>query len=168
MLGHKAPKIVTGHNFLDTPQSFLETSHTQQTARSSFSSISKELFQSLQWRQPVLVVSLFIFGTLLAIAHHFYYTSLDNLPVSSASTFSQEWSLRIGTGLAYLAISLFHSAVVLCLVQQLWESLRSNAVSISGIDKMFSLSSDPTSFFSRELFKFAKLGIFIALISWYV
>jgi hypothetical protein len=45
--------------------------------------------------------------------------------------------------------------------------LWSNIQIVASLDKLFALSTDPTAFFSRDLFKGAKVALLLSLLVWY-
>jgi hypothetical protein len=120
----------------------------------------------IHWQQPVLMIVFALCGTVLAIGHHFYYNSLDGNIVSTAER--QQWAIRFGTVFAFVTISFFKVAVTTASTQATWAILRHRSISIKGIDKMFSITSDPISIWSSELVKQAKVLVMLAIIRWYV
>lgn len=105
-----------------------------------------------------------LFGILLAVGHHLYYASLNGSTAGSAS--KQQWPIRFGTAFAYLTTSCLNAAVGLAFTQQLWHSMRNKSFSIDGIDKMFAITTDPTSFWSWEVISRAKVVSLLALLAW--
>jgi hypothetical protein len=45
--------------------------------------------------------------------------------------------------------------------------LWSNIQIVASLDKLFALSTDPTAFFSRDLFKEARVALLLGLLVWY-
>jgi hypothetical protein len=107
-----------------------------------------------------------ICGAVLAVGHHVYYRSLDGKIASTAKT--QQWPIRFGTAFAFLTVLLLKRPVVTACTQYTWVILRHRSVAIKGIDKLFSITSDPTSLWSFELAKKAKVVLVLATLSWYV
>lgn len=105
-----------------------------------------------------------IFGILLALGHHLYYASLNGTTAGSASR--QQWPIRFGTAFAYLVTSCLNAAVGLAFTQQLWRSVRQKSFSIASLDKMFGITTDPTSFRSWQVLSRAKVVTFLALVAW--
>lgn len=71
----------------------------------------------IDWRSPSLMVFFGLAGTLLAIAHHVFYNMRDGNVVNSQN--EQAWSIRIGSGLAFLAQVALAAAVSKGLTQHL-------------------------------------------------
>ena len=105
-----------------------------------------------------------LFGILLAVRHYLYYASLNGSAAGSASR--QQWPIRFGTAFAYLVTSCLNAAVGLAFTQQLWRSVRQKPFSIDSLDKMFGITTDPTSFWSWQVLSRAKIVYFLALIAW--
>lgn len=114
--------------------------------------------------QPTWMALFVIFGILLALGHHLYYASLNGTTAGSASR--QQWPIRFGTAFAYLVTSCLNAAVGLAFTQQLWRSVRQKWFSIASLDKMFGITTDPTSFRSWQVLSRAKVVTFLALVAW--
>ncbi|KAA8618200.1 hypothetical protein PtrV1_09707 [Pyrenophora tritici-repentis] len=67
----------------------------------------------VSFRVPLGIVLFMLFGIAFALGHHLYYNALDGQPVIQGT---QEWAIRIGTGLAFLAKAcLIASAAISCM-----------------------------------------------------
>lgn len=118
----------------------------------------------VSWFHVLVPTLLLIAGMAAVVGHHLYYRYLDSRPVQSLS--EQTWALRIGTGLAYVYKTLLVAVMGIFSVQVIWATLRHKFVALKGIDSMFSIMSDPTEIFSRDLFVKAKTVLIFAVISW--
>ncbi|KAJ5353700.1 hypothetical protein N7541_006264 [Penicillium brevicompactum] len=139
-------------------------------ATSEFAPIPKDDYSpavwGLGWRSPTLMVGLFLGGLALSVGHHLYYKSHDNTLVKSAE--QQTWTIRIGTGFAFLVKTLLVAAIGIAAVQQMWATLRKKSVNIRGIDAMFSILSDPLAFFVPDMWICAKTLTVLAIVSWLI
>lgn len=117
----------------------------------------------VHWTAPCSIVFLFLSGILAALAHHLYYQSLDQQPITKIP---QEWAIRIGTGLAFLSKACLGASAALAYQQYLWTILRSRALTVKSIDNVMGLLSDPTSFLSARTHRNAFSCIIIALVIW--
>ena len=118
-------------------------------------------------RQRWASIGLYTFGGMITAAgHHLYYSKISGTTVSS--TYDQQWALRFGTALTLLAIGLLRAALVKSYNQYIWRIFRYKTISIGGIDRIISLTSDFTGFLRLELYKQAWLAVGIAGLSWYV
>ncbi|KAH8883165.1 hypothetical protein GQ53DRAFT_732685 [Thozetella sp. PMI_491] len=120
----------------------------------------------VSWQFPASVVTLFVASFTLALGHHLYYSSLEDTIVLSES--QQSWATRIGTGFAFITKTGLTISVGIAGTQQLWRTLRHKAVSIDGIDGMFSVMSDPTALFKPGVLAHAKTLCLFALVSWFI
>ncbi|CAG7956978.1 unnamed protein product [Penicillium salamii] len=120
----------------------------------------------LGWRSPTLMVGLFLCGLALSVGHHIYYKSYDNTLVESAT--QQTWTIRIGTGFAFLVKTLLVAAIGIAAVQQMWATLRKKSVNIRGIDAIFSVLSDPLAFLVPDMWICAKTLTLLAIVSWLI
>ena len=101
------------------------------------------------------MVALFLLGIGVSIAHHRYYQSLHDTIVPSIN--SQEWTIRIGTGLAFVVKAALAAAVGIAYTQRLWVTLGRKALSVEGVDGLFQLTMSPIAFLSLEVMKNGKL-----------
>lgn len=113
---------------------------------------------------PALLVSSLVLGTAAAVGHHFYYSFLDAKIVTSQT--QQEWYIRVGTGLAFLARALLSASVGLTYTQLLWRTLRTRPITVSGIDALFGLVSNIWNFRVWEIWRFGPVLIIVAMVIW--
>ncbi|KAF4334983.1 hypothetical protein FBEOM_11180 [Fusarium beomiforme] len=113
---------------------------------------------------PVLMTGSLLLALLLAVGHHFYYDYLDGKIVENQ--IQQEWYLRGGTGIAFLARALLSAAVGFAYTQILWQTLRSKSVTIQGINSLFGILHDAWDFTTWELWTAAPALAVVAMIAW--
>lgn len=118
----------------------------------------------IHWTTPFLIGILFVAGVGAAVGHHFYYASLNGYPAHD-----QLKKIRYGTALAFFVKSTLVGASIMCNRQRIWRTFRVKAMTIEGIDGLFSAPEDPTQFFiNGEMWKNGKLATFMALCCWSV
>ncbi|PNP54676.1 hypothetical protein THARTR1_04881 [Trichoderma harzianum] len=130
----------------------------------------------IYWRSPTSMIGLFIGATGAAVAHHLYYDSIDGSEVTivrdewtlEAVRSSQELKLRFGAGLAFVAKAMFAASAIVAYEQRAWLTARNKAVTVAGLDAMFSAAQSPLSFFSPDFLRKAKAGAIMALLIWQV
>lgn len=110
------------------------------------------------------MVFMFFLGVGSSIAHHLYYSTLHNTPAGNA--YKQQWVIQIGTGLAILSRTALVSVVAISRTQWLWLTLRKRFITLSGIDAMFGVTSDPVYFTNLAMLRGAKLATFMAALIW--
>ena len=103
---------------------------------------------------------LFSVGIATSVAHHIFYDSLDGKDVGT--TMAQEWAIRIGTGMAFIIKASLAAAIGVAYTQRLWVTLKKKAITLQAVDDLFLLTMTPTSFFSWEVLRKAKLLCFMA------
>ncbi|KUJ07565.1 uncharacterized protein LY89DRAFT_742794 [Mollisia scopiformis] len=118
----------------------------------------------IHWRKPTFIVSMLLLGLGLSLGHHFYYSWMNNQVTGDASR--QAWPTRIGTGLAFLVTSFLKAATMTSLGQYIWTVVKRQPLTMSSLDRLFSLSTDPLGLFYWELMKSAKIALFLGLIVW--
>ncbi|KAE8857471.1 hypothetical protein PTNB29_08538 [Pyrenophora teres f. teres] len=101
-------------------------------------------------RVPLGIVLFMLFGIAFALGHHLYYNALDGEPVIEGT---QEWAIRIGTGLAFLAKACLIASAAISYQQQYWRVLRSRPMSIGSIDDIMSLLANPACFCNWEVWR---------------
>ncbi|KAF4978281.1 hypothetical protein FDECE_18247, partial [Fusarium decemcellulare] len=115
---------------------------------------------------PVLMIGSLLLGVVLAVCHHLYYKFLDGNIVRSQS--QQEWFLRVGTGMAFLARSMLSAAVGLAYTQILWRTLRLKSVTIQGMNSLFGILHNAWDFTAWEIWTAAPALAVVALIAWFL
>ncbi|KAF2129263.1 hypothetical protein P153DRAFT_339924 [Dothidotthia symphoricarpi CBS 119687] len=118
----------------------------------------------VHWTTPALIAGLFTAGVAAAIGHHLFYASLDGHPATE-----QLMMVRYGTAFAYFFKSMLVGTVVICYRQRIWHTFRTKAMTMNGIDGLFSATEDPTQFFLNwEMLRNGKLATVMALCSWLI
>lgn len=116
----------------------------------------------IHWTTPAIIASLFVAGIIGAVGHHFFYAHLNGKPATE-----QLMMVRYGTALAFFTKSMLVSCVIVCYRQRIWHTLRCKAMTINGIDGLFSATEDPTMFFLNwEMVRNGKLATLMAICSW--
>lgn len=119
-------------------------------------------------RLPGAMISFTLLGIAFILTHHFYYDSLNGNPIVGDTYNSQEWSVRIGTGLAFLAKACLIASVSMSYQQHYWRLLRSRSMSVGGIDDIMGLLTSPLCFFNWEVIRKAWSSALVALVIWFV
>lgn len=118
----------------------------------------------VHWTTPALIGILFISGVIAAVGHHLYYKHLNGQPAHD-----QLKKIRYGTALAFFVKSTLVGTSIMCNRQRIWRTFRTKAMTIDGIDGLFSAPDDPTQFFMNgEMWRNGKLATFMALCCWCV
>lgn len=118
----------------------------------------------VHWTTPAIIVSLFIAGVLAAIGHHLFYAHLHGSPATE-----QLKMVRYGTALAFFVRSTLVGTVIICNRQRIWYTFRRKAMTINGIDGLFSATEDPTQFFLNwEMIRNGKLATLMAACTWLI
>ena len=116
------------------------------------------------WKTPSLIILWALVGFSSAFGHHFYYQSLGGTKAGSSSR--QSWAVRFGTAFAFLIVASLRAACDTAYKQYIWTLFKRKSFSLDTLDKLFSLTSDPTAFASWELITHAKIAFFVALLCW--
>jgi hypothetical protein len=118
----------------------------------------------VHWTTPAIIGSLFVAGVVAAVGHHLYYAHLNGQPAHD-----QLKKIRYGTALAFFVKSTLVGTSIMCNRQRIWRTFRRKAMTIDGIDGLFSAPEDPTQFFiNGEMWRNGKLATFMALCCWCV
>lgn len=110
------------------------------------------------------MLCLFLLGIACAMAHHFFYNSLHGTDVES--NMSQEWAIRVGTGLAFVVKASLAASVGVAYTQRLWVTLKTKTVTLAATDSLFQLTMNPMSFFSWEVLRKGKVLCLMAAAMW--
>ncbi|KAH9881926.1 hypothetical protein J1614_001097 [Plenodomus biglobosus] len=118
----------------------------------------------VHWTTPAIIASLFFAGLLAAIGHHLFYAHLDGSPATE-----QLKMVRYGTAMAFFVKSTLVGTVIMCNRQRIWYTFRRKAMTINGIDGLFSATEDPTQFFLNwEMITNGKLATLMAACTWLI
>ena len=120
----------------------------------------------IDWKTPALTAALFLCGIAFALGHHFYYGALNGESTTSKS--SQEWAVRIGLGLAFLARGSLVAAASLAYEQYTWLRLKGQPMTLRGIDGIFAALANFGALIDFHSFRQAPINILLAVLIWYV
>ena len=112
------------------------------------------------------MVLCYIFGTLLAVSHHFFYQHLNGTMVMSKN--NQEWALRFGNAFALATKAVLVATVGIAYTQHVWTAFRRQALTVEGIDAMVAAPNDVFAFLNRDIWLKCFTGTIIAGLLWYV
>lgn len=107
-----------------------------------------------------------LLATLTAIAHHCFYSKIDQRVVQDLQ--EQEWFIRVGTGLAFSVKTLLAASAGLAYTQLLWCTLKTKPFTLTGLDALFAIVTDVFKFCNWEAWRHSLHLVLIALIIWYV
>lgn len=116
---------------------------------------------------PVVMLGLLGLGALAAVGHLLYYHSLDGSRVSSSSV-SQEWNIRIGTGLALIAMTAWTVTVVVAQAQRVWQTQDQKQLGLNTIDAVLTAATDFSAFRRGSMLARAKLATLLAFVVWLI
>lgn len=123
------------------------------------------------WR-TYFKMSCFPLGIIVAVGHHIYYRYHSGSPVltddSNWDIHSQQWVLRIGTALAFLAKTFLVVSMTEAYNQHIWTTMKKKSLSISEIDTTFNATNDPLYFWDGSYLRRVKVGATIATLAWLV
>ncbi|CAK7202683.1 hypothetical protein SEUCBS139899_005409 [Sporothrix eucalyptigena] len=133
----------------------------------------------IHWWSVASVVGFFLASLALAIGHDQFYACLDGKVTDTSSctlnhfnyfanpeTSKQTWTLRYGTGLAFLVKTGLSVVVAIVAAQQVWYTLRRKAMTVGDIDNMFGMMNTPLAFGNVRLLWHAKTLSVLAIVSW--
>lgn len=120
----------------------------------------------IYWFTPTSIVFLFLLSVGTAIAHHEFYTKLDNTSAGEADY--QQSVIRIGTGLTILFRAALVAMVGISRKQWLWVTLRKRFITLKGINAMFGATTDPSYFGNADMLLSARLATIMALVMWVI
>ena len=116
------------------------------------------------WIVPTLMASGLLLGIALTIGHHVFYASLDKQVILDND--QQQWNTRIGTGLAFLVKTLLTASAGLAYTQLLWHTLKSQPMTLQGVDALFGVVNNAWDFFNWELWRRGPDLAVIAAVLW--
>lgn len=121
---------------------------------------------SMEPLKPLMLMGLSFVGAVsLAIIHHFFYAEYNHRIVDDMRL-SQEWLIRIGTGLAFITKTLFVLAASIAYTQHQWKVIRSNEFELRQIDIISNILRDLLGFFQTRLWLKYPLLTYLSAIAW--
>jgi hypothetical protein len=99
----------------------------------------------------------------LAVTHHLVYQHLEGKPPVK---FSQRRTSRFATAMAFAFKSCLTVSVGLAFQEALWAAVRQRFFKIGSLDKLFTIQSNPLSFFCWEAIIHGFLPMVLAGIAW--
>ncbi|KAJ6484644.1 hypothetical protein C8R45DRAFT_1147434 [Mycena sanguinolenta] len=121
---------------------------------------------------PLLkIVLAWISALALTSGHHAFYASLNNHHVASGTTASfvvngQAGASAIGTAFAFLVSSLLSVSAGTAFLQCAWSVVRKRAISISGLNAMWSSPTNMFAFLSLDFWRTAQGIVVISGLAW--
>ena len=157
------PSVRSGRDSTYTLNSLYQSKQVDADTQALVDRRAGEIAQwHIHWTTPAIIASLFVAGVAAAVGHHFFYTKLNGQPATE-----QLKMIRYGTALAFFVKSTLVGTSIMCNRQRIWRTFRRKAMTIDGIDGLFSAPEDPTQFFiNGEMWKNGKLATFMALCCW--
>ncbi|KAH0562446.1 hypothetical protein GP486_002860 [Trichoglossum hirsutum] len=117
----------------------------------------------IRWWTPFSMIGLFVLGVAGAISHHVFYSSLHGHEAKN-----QLEKVRYGTAMAVFTKATLVGSVVVAYQQRIWYTLRRKALSMRGINSLFTVADDPTMFREMDMIRNAKVATIMAVAIWYV
>jgi hypothetical protein len=155
-----------GLNHVAHGRSFLDDSDEIVNSTKESHIPPKQVQWGISWHGPAYLIGLALAGAALALGHHFYFSYLDGSAAGLPSR--QQWALRLGAGFSFLVVALLRTACEAAYQQYIWTIVRRKPLSINVLNKLFSLTTSPTGFFSLGLFRHAIVAVVLAAITWSV
>lgn len=154
----KTPLAETDHSAMHRHERLIRKDATPSPAQ------KKYVRWGVTWKTPLLIVLWTLAGVGWAIGHHLYYRSLDGTKAGSSS--QQHWAVNFGTALAFLVVASLRAACDIVYQQYIWTVFKRKSLSLDALDKLFSVTADPTAFVSWEFITHAKIAFLVALMCW--
>ncbi|KAF7364177.1 hypothetical protein MSAN_01077000 [Mycena sanguinolenta] len=121
---------------------------------------------------PLLkIVLAWVSALALASGHHAFYASLNKHPVTSGTTasllvHSQAGASAIGTAFAFIVSSLLAVSAGTAFLQCAWRVVRKRAISISGLNAMWSSPTNMFAFMSLDFWRTAQGIAIVSGLAW--
>ncbi|KAF4980553.1 hypothetical protein FZEAL_3488 [Fusarium zealandicum] len=107
------------------------------------------------------IVICFLVGTGAALGHHFLYHHLDGREARD-----QQWWLRLGQLISFIAKAGFVIAVLMAQQQAAWRAVGRNCFSVEAVDSLFGATHNPMELLNKESWKKAWVVMFLAIYVW--
>ncbi|TGZ78341.1 hypothetical protein EX30DRAFT_343242 [Ascodesmis nigricans] len=139
-----------------------QSSQMHRDLRRKTSEMVEKFHATIHWYVPASMLLVFLLGVGGAVAHHSFYAHLHGQEAKN-----QLMMNRYGTAIAFFTKACLVGSVVLAYRQRVWQTVRREAISLRGLDALFSVVEDPSWFFlAPEMYSKAKIATLLAFISW--
>ncbi|KAF5667174.1 hypothetical protein FHETE_5877 [Fusarium heterosporum] len=101
-------------------------------------------------------------GVSAAVSHHFLYTHLNG-----REAINQQWWLRLGQLISFIANANFILAAVMAHQQVAWRAVGQKGFSIQAVDSLFGATHSLVELFNREAWAKSWFVMFLALYIWF-
>ncbi|KAL0634664.1 hypothetical protein Q9L58_006390 [Maublancomyces gigas] len=133
-------------------------------ARSGDLRNSKEAQWGIHWYTPVSIIALMTLGIASAVAHHLFYSRING--TGAGSERRQQFMTLVGTSLAFLCKASLGAVIGISRMQCIWVTLRTDYITLRGIDALFGVTSDLFYFKNWDMVRKARLATTMAAIMW--
>ena len=129
----------------------------------------------IYWKTCTQMFAALVFGILLAVGHHLFYSSLsgkaaatDNYQVlgGQLAVSRQEVEIAIGTSIAFLVKAALALAVSIAYTQVVWKAVKRRETSLLTVDTLFSILGSFMSFLSVSVWWKYPLLLLLAITVW--
>ncbi|XEV01309.1 hypothetical protein FSHL1_006596 [Fusarium sambucinum] len=107
------------------------------------------------------MVACLVLGAAAAVGHHILYSHLHNRIATN-----QQWWLRLGQFLAFVAKASFVVAVLTAHQQVAWSAVSQNSYTVHAIDSLFGAAHNAFELFNREAWKKSAFVMVLAIYIW--
>jgi len=114
-------------------------------------------------RKAIFMIIFTLLAIGLAVTHHLVNQYLEGKPPAK---FSQKWTSRFATAIAFAFKSCLTVSVGLAFQEALWAAVRQRFFKIGSLDKLFTVQSNPLSFFCWDVITHGFLPMALAGIAW--
>jgi len=123
--------------------------------------------RSVHWQAPTVILLAFAVSLALAIGHHLFYTSLDQIPVEN-NVFSQQTNIAIGTGFAFLFRACLAIATCTAYWQVFWHTALRKTLTVSSADALTGVLGSLVEFTNVRTFFSNPALLALAVLAWLV
>jgi hypothetical protein len=125
----------------------------------------------IHWRAYATMVASLLFGVLLALGHHLFYSHLNGKPVGAPEhvikgVTRQQLNLTLGTLFAFLVNAFLGIAVTTSYTQIVWRAIKKRATTLDTIDTVFHVVTNFWSLFYFSVWWKYPLLLVLALTIW--
>jgi hypothetical protein len=129
--------------------------------------VTRSARRNVHWQAPTGILLAFTVSLCLAIGHHLFYASLDQVPVDD-NVFDQQTNIAIGTGFAFLFRACLAIATCTAYWQVFWHIALRKTLAISSLDALTNVLGSLLEFTNvRTVFGNPGLAA-LAILAWLV
>ncbi|KZF21607.1 hypothetical protein L228DRAFT_156401 [Xylona heveae TC161] len=119
------------------------------------------------WRVPFIITASYFLALVIAFAHLIFFRYLNGKRVDDLPNLPQTYVTTVSTIMANMFAILIQGSLAAAFVQHLWRQIRKAPLEVCRLERLFTLRSNPLSFFDIHIYRNYFVLAIMAIIIWF-